>query len=80
MTYLSHEMGHITQTIAPEVTSAPQIMAQTANYRGIETGLYMKNAEEFESWNIQDIIGKDFTKALRSLSLFENDTLYSLSF
>lgn len=65
MTYLSHEMGHITQTIAPEVTSAPQIMAQTANYRGIGTD-YMNNAVEFESWNIQDIIGKDFTKALRS--------------
>lgn len=68
MTYLSHEMGHITQTIAPEVTSAPQIMAQTANYRGIETGLYMKNAEEFESWEIQKIIGKDFTKALLNTS------------
>ena len=66
MTYLSHEMGHITQTIAPEVTSAPQIMAQTANYRGIGTD-YMNNVVEFESWNIQDIIGKDFTKALRSL-------------
>ena len=65
MTYLSHEMGHITQTIAPEVTSAPQIMAQTANYRGIGTD-YMKNVVEFESWNIQNIIGKDFTKALRS--------------
>lgn len=68
MTYLSHEMGHITQTIAPEVTSAPQIMSQTANYRGIDTGLYMKNAEEFESWEIQKIIGKDFTKALLNTS------------
>lgn len=67
MTYLSHEMGHITQTIAPEVTSAPQIMSQTANYRGIGTD-YMNNVVEFESWNIQDIIGKDFTKALLNTS------------
>ncbi len=67
MTYLSHEMGHITQSIAPEVTSAPQIMSKTAEYRGLATGDYMNNAVEFESWIIQEIVGNGFTDAIRAL-------------